>query len=67
MQQKKKKKRSLSLPLCLKNLFNWAVLSTLLRHCHILEEVNFILSLDCNNEKKLKVTLKFTLAKVTFN
>ena len=50
-----------------KNLFNWAVLSTLFLSCHICVKVNFILPVDCKNEKKLKVTLKFTLAKVTFN
>ena len=33
----------------------------------IFEKVNFILSLNCNNERKLKVLLKFTLARVTFN
>ena len=50
-----------------KLFFIWAVLSTLLRHCHILEKVNFILSLGCNNDNQLKVTLKFTLDKVSFN
>ena len=33
----------------------------------IFEKVNFILSVACNNENKLKETLKFTSAKVTFN
>ena len=31
------------------------------------EKVNFILSVGCNNKNKLKVTLKYTLTKVTFN
>ena len=53
-----------SLPLRLKNLFNWAVLSTLLRHCHIFEKV---LSVNRNNENNLKATLKLPLAKVIFN
>ena len=35
-----------------KNFFDGAVLSTLLRHCHIFEKVNFIYK-----ENKLKVTL----------
>ena len=41
-------------------------LSTLLWHSYIFNKINFILCVSCNNEKKLKVTLKFTLAKVTF-
>ena len=32
---------------------------------HIFEKVDFILSVNCNNEHKLKVNLQFTLAKVT--
>ena len=47
-----------------KNLFNCAVLSTLLRRCHIF---NFILSLSFNDEHKLTVTFQFPLAKGTFN
>ena len=43
-----------------KNLFNYAVLWTLLRHSHIL-------LVGCNNENQLKVTLQFLLAKGTFN
>ena len=38
------------------------MLLTLLRLGHIFEKVNFVLSVVCNNEKKLKVTL----AKVNF-
>ena len=52
-------KRSPSLPTCL--------IGQYCRFCYILEKVNFISSADCNNENKLKVTLKFTLTKVTFN
>ena len=40
--------------------------ATLLRHCHIFGKVDFILSVNCNNEKKLNVTLSFSLAKATF-
>ena len=48
---------------------NWAVLSILLRLHTFLKKkkVDFILSLGCNNEKKLKVTLKFTLTKLASN
>ena len=48
-------------------------LAKVIFNCHIFEKVNFIVSLDCNNEKKLKLTLtalflkKLTLAKVIFN
>ena len=41
------------------------------RHCSstaiFSEKVNLILSVGCNNQNKLKVTLQFPLAKVTFN
>ena len=41
------------------------------RHCPgtpiFLQTVNFILSVSCNNENKLKVTLQFPLAKGTFS
>ena len=50
-----------------KRKFNEAVLSTLIRHCQIFENVNLILSIGSDNEKELKVTLKFTLAKVSSN
>ena len=43
------------------------MLSILFGHCHIFGKVNFILSVGCNKENKLKLTLKFTLAKGTFN
>ena len=42
----------------------------LIEQCYraiFLEKVNFILSVSCNNENKLKMTLKFTLAKFIFN
>ena len=45
--------------LAYKKKLNGAALSAVLRHCHIL-------LLVCNNEKKLKATLEFTLGKVTF-
>ena len=62
------KKRRPSLPLRFKNTcFILLMLPALLRHCHIFKNVNFILTLGCNNKNKLKITLKFTLAKVTFN
>ena len=32
-----------------------------------LNKVDFILSVSCNNEGKLKLTLQFSLAKATFN
>ena len=38
-----------------------------LRHCLISEKCNFILSVSCNIESKLKITLQFPLAKDTFN
>ena len=38
---------------------------TMSQHCNILGNVNFILLLVCHNDKKLKVTLKFTLPKVS--
>ena len=41
------------------------VLSALLRHCHIFEKVNFILSVSCYNENKLNLT--FQLTKGIFN
>ena len=41
------------------------------RHCSdtaiFLEKVNFILSVTCKNENKLKVTLQFPLDRGTFN
>ena len=38
------------------------MLSTLLRLSRIFEKVNFILSVSCNNENKLKIILQFPLA-----
>ena len=47
-----------------KNLFK-SMLSTLLHYWHIFEKLNFILSVRCNKENKLKV--KLTLTKPKFN
>ena len=54
-------KGSPALSLRLKKIF-----LSLLRVCHIFRKVNFILSVGCNNEKKLKLTLMLTLDKVIF-
>ena len=62
-----KKKNEIPCCHCVKKiLFNWAALSTMLRHCIIFEK-KFILSVSYNNEDKSKVTLQFPLAKGSFN
>ena len=59
--------KSGSLPLSLKKTCS---IEQYYRHCSgtvmIFEKVNFILYVSCNNEIKLILTLKFTLAKVIF-
>ena len=58
----------MSLPLLSSITFlKWQKLSILHWHCHIFKKVNFVLSESCNNENKSKVTLRFPLAKGTFN
>ena len=65
--QQKKTKLQVTTVFKKKNLFNWVMLSTLLRPCHIFEKVNFILSVSCNNENNLMLTLQLSLAKSPFN
>ena len=59
------KKRTLPLRSKIK-LLNSTVLSTLLWHCHVFEKINFILTVSCNSENKLKVTFQFPSTKATF-
>ena len=63
------KKRSSSLPLRFskkKYLFNLGNFIDIAPSLPYFKNANFILYVGCNNKKKLKVTLKFTLLKVTF-